>query len=246
VWAWKPERRFALARYLDGLAVLFPFEAAAFADTGLPTTCVGHPFARRNHRSPICYEENNRILLLPGSRHATVCHNFPPMLDTFARLAEEDPELEAICPYPTEAIRTLLERCIGRFPRLETRVQPVPVTEGRARPFGARLALVCAGTMSLQCALDGIPGAIICRVNPLTYAIGRHLVKVPFLGMANLLLGYEGYPEYVQGSVQPDILAGKLRQFYRGRREFAEVALELHRHLRGGEMTPGEWLSTAA
>jgi lipid-A-disaccharide synthase len=246
VWAWKPERRFVLARHLDALAVLFPFEVNSFADTTLPTTCVGHPFARRDHRSPICYDENNRILLLPGSRRATVLHNLPPMLATFARLAEENPALEAVCPYPTEAIRMILEQRITRLPKWEARIHPVPIAEGGIQPIGAQLAMVCAGTMSLQCALEGIPGVVICRVNPFTYAIGRRLVRVPFLAMANLLLGYECYPEYVQGEVQPAVLAERLRQFVHGRREFAEVALELHRHLRGGEMSPGEWLSTAA
>ncbi|MDR3117167.1 MAG: hypothetical protein LBT98_01155 [Puniceicoccales bacterium] len=246
VWAWKPERRFAVARHLDGLAVLFPFEVASFADTDLPTTCVGHPFSRRDRLSPVCYEENGRILLLPGSRRATVRHNFPPMMATFSRLAEENSSFEAICPYPTDEIQAILEQHIDRHPRIAERIHPVPIADGLLRPIGAQLALVCAGTMSLQCALEGIPGVVICRVNPLTYAIGRRLVRVPFLAMANLLLGYECYPEYVQGAVQPAVLAEQLVRFIHGRREFAEVSRELHRHLRSGDMTPGEWLSRAA
>jgi lipid-A-disaccharide synthase len=245
VWAWGPNRRFAMASMLDALAVLFPFEVAVFSDTNLPTTCVGHPFARRNCPSPVCYEENHRILLLPGSRRAMVCHNFPTMLDTFARLVEDDGRWEAICPYPTEQIHEILRQKIRRHPSLAEKIHPVPIANGMVRPIGAQLALVCAGTMSLRCAMEGIPGIVICRVHPITHAIGRHLVRVRFLAMANLLLGYECYPEYVQRAANPATLAEKLRQFVHGRREFAEVARELHRHLRGGEMTPGEWLSAA-
>jgi lipid A disaccharide synthetase len=61
--------------------------------------------------------------------------------------------------------------------------------------------------------------------------------------MANLLIGCECYPEYLQGAARPDILATRLREFFNGRREFAEIALELRRQLRGQSVAPGEWLA---
>ena len=78
---------------------------------------------------------------------------------------------------------------------------------------GADLAgavLTSSGTMSMHCALAGIPGAVVYRANPLTYAMGRILVSVPFLGIANLLLDRAMYPEYLQGDARPERLAAEL------------------------------------
>ena len=71
--------------------------------------------------------------------------------------------------------------------------------------------LTSSGTMSMHCALAGIPGAIAYRANPLTYLIGRMLVRVEYLGIANLLLKEPMYPEYIQGAATPVVLAAEVR-----------------------------------
>jgi lipid-A-disaccharide synthase len=76
--------------------------------------------------------------------------------------------------------------------------------------LGASAVLTSSGTMSLQCALAGIPGAIAYRANPGTYALGRWLVNIEYLGIANLLLNEPMYPEYVQSAATPDALAAEL------------------------------------
>ncbi|HRP06657.1 MAG TPA: lipid-A-disaccharide synthase, partial [Opitutaceae bacterium] len=78
-------------------------------------------------------------------------------------------------------------------------------------PVAASAVLTSSGTMSLQCALAGIPGAIAYRAHPLTYVMGRMLLRVKYLGIANLLLGEAMYPEYLQGAATGDALAGELR-----------------------------------
>ena len=71
--------------------------------------------------------------------------------------------------------------------------------------------LTSSGTMSMHCALAGIPGAVVYRANPLTYLLGRQLVKVPYLGISNLLLKRPMYPEYIQGAATPQALSAELR-----------------------------------
>ncbi|HTB62357.1 MAG TPA: lipid-A-disaccharide synthase, partial [Opitutales bacterium] len=77
IWAWKSKRRFAMAKWLDALAVIFPFEPKCFADTHLPVDFVGHPFAAPEHKLPVSYAPDGPILLLPGSRTAPVSRIFP-------------------------------------------------------------------------------------------------------------------------------------------------------------------------
>jgi lipid-A-disaccharide synthase len=83
--------------------------------------------------------------------------------------------------------------------------------EKGAGSVAACAVLTSSGTMSMHCALAGIPGAIAYRANPLTYLIGRMLVRVEYLGIANLLLKEPMYPEYIQGAATPAALAKELQ-----------------------------------
>jgi lipid-A-disaccharide synthase len=243
VWAWKPRRRFALAREIDALAILFPFERKSFADTCLPVTFTGHPFLESGHRSPVYYEKNRSLLILPGSRRQNILCIFPEMLKTFEEIRKTQ-DWSAICIYPTDTIGELLKVELQQFPELLPHVRLVSTDQAWQEPVGGQLVLVASGTMSLQCALEGIPGIVVYKTNPLTYALGRLLVRVPFLAMANILLGYECYKEYVQDMVKPEILARQLLTLSNCRREFVAVAEELRGYLLSKERDVSEWLSS--
>jgi lipid-A-disaccharide synthase len=87
----------------------------------------------------------------------------------------------------------------------------VELIANTGEPVAASAVLTSSGTMSLHCALAGLPGAIVYRANPLTYLLGRWLVKIPYLGINNLLLKAPMYPEYLQGAASPKALAAELR-----------------------------------
>ena len=203
IWAWKARRRFAMARDLDALAVIFPFEPGCYADTTLPVEFVGHPFLDPEHRSPVFADPGGPVLLLPGSRRQAVARIFPRLLAGFR--ASGLPR--AITLHPGGDLSRLLASA-GPAPGLEVREVP----RAGAPPVGASAVLMSSGTMSLECALAGIPGAIAYRAHPVTYLLGRMLVRVPYLGIANLLLGEEMYPEYIQGRSSPRALAEELRR----------------------------------
>ncbi len=206
IWAWKAGRRFTMARDLDAMAVIFPFEPACYADTTLPVEFVGHPFLGPGYVPPVAYDPAGPILLLPGSRQQAVARIFPRLLAGHAAFGER----EAVVLYPSGDILEELRRA---NPPVQLRL--LPVVERRrglsAAPVGAAAVLTSSGTMSMHCALAGIPGAISYRANPLTYAIGRLLVRVEYLGIANLILGEAMYPEYIQGAATPAALAAELR-----------------------------------
>lgn len=201
IWAWKARRRFAMARDLDAMAVIFPFEPKCYADTALAPEFVGHPFVAPDHVPPVRYDPAGPVLLLPGSRKQAVARIFPVLLAGFRAFGER----EAVVLYPSEAIKAVLEATLARHPARNVRLQPT------GTPVAASAVLTSSGTMSMHCALAGIPGAVAYRANPLTYLLGRLLVQVEYLGIANLLLGEPMYPEYIQGAATPAVLAGELR-----------------------------------
>ncbi len=200
IWAWKAGRRFQMARWLDALAVIFPFEVDCYADTSLKVEFVGHPFVAAGHESPVRYDPSGPVLLLPGSRRQAVGRIFPLLLAGYERLGEKRPP--AVVIYPSETVLRVLKSST-----LPAGVALVP-TGGQV---AASAVLMSSGTMSMHCALEAIPGAVVYRANPVTYLLGRMLVRVPWLGIANLLLREPMYPEYLQGAARPETLARELR-----------------------------------
>jgi len=201
IWASRAGRRFEMARNLDALAVIFPFETRCYADTGLPVEFVGHPFLAPDYAPPVRYDPAGPVLLLPGSRLKAVGRIFPALLGGYREFARGGSARGAVVLYPSAAIRSQLEA--------------VPLPEGvrlqqTGTPVRASAVLTSSGTMSMHCALAGIPGAIAYRTDPFTYLMGRWLVRVPFLGIANILLEESMYPEFIQGAASPGALAREL------------------------------------
>ena len=187
-----------MAQYLDGLAVIFPFEPQVYADTKLPVEFVGHPFLAPHVESPVHYDADGPILILPGSRGSAVKRMFPVMLKAFEQLGERD----AVALYPSAEILAVLK---AAQPPLKVELRPA------GEPVSASAVLTSSGTMSMRCALAGIPGVVMYRAHPIEYVLGRLIIKVPYLGIANLLLKEPMYPEYIQGAATPKVLANELR-----------------------------------
>ncbi len=201
IWAWKAKRRFTMAKHLDALAVIFPFEIECYGDTTLRPEFVGHPFLDDDHLPPVSYDPSAPVLLLPGSRKQAVARIFPVMLRGYARYAERP----AVVIYPSAEIEAVLR---AANPPANVRL----LRPGKDETIAASAVLTSSGTMSMHCALAGIPGAVVYRANPVTYWLGRMLVKVPYLGIANLLLKEPMYPEYIQGAATPEALARELSE----------------------------------
>ncbi|MDB0030271.1 lipid-A-disaccharide synthase [Opitutales bacterium] len=196
LWAWKAKRRFEMEKILDGLGVIFPFEVDCYKDTSLPVAFVGHPFAQSEYKCPISYAPEGPLLLLPGSRVQPVQRILPVFLDTLDPLFIDFPNLQVSIPVPNSQIRTVVESLLSSRATIKDRIN---VVESDLK-MEARAALMSSGTMSLSCAIAGVPGVIAYRAHPLTYLLGRLLVTIPFLGMANILIPEAPpYPEFLQG-----------------------------------------------
>jgi lipid-A-disaccharide synthase len=247
LWAWKPKRRFTMARDLDSVGTIFPFEPAVYADTKLDARFVGHPFAEPDHQHGLKYDPEGPVLLLPGSRPKPVRKIFPALVEAFALFRKDHPKRRALVLHTGGEVHAELYRLLAEYGDQAKGIDLRPVSEGLAAGCAA---LVSSGTMSLTVALAGIPGAVVYRANPLTWVVGRRLIagRVDNLGIANILLKRQAWPEYLQGACEPAPLAARLRECVEApgpRAQAVADAGELLRMLSAQSgSTPAEWVAT--
>jgi lipid-A-disaccharide synthase len=231
LWAWKPKRRFKMAKVLDSLAVIFPFELDCYKDVDLPVSFVGHPFVSEKHKPSMRFDRDGPLVLLPGSRVQPVQRILPVFLDACEQIIQFFPELEILLPVPDSQIKGIASGLISQRQLLAGRVQIKEKHECKS----ARAALMSSGTMSFACALAGIPGVIAYKAHPLTYFLGKMLVRVPYLGMANLLLPQNPpYCELIQGEATGSALFSKLKETINhgeSTKKFLNASLELRKIL---------------
>lgn len=216
VWAWHRSRIPRMARIIDRLLVIFPFEVEVFSDTGLAVEFVGHPLveeARKIFEAPsrnLPWPGSLHVALLPGSRRQELERILPSMLAAAARLEKEKPEagfiLPAASPETERLARSMVEQAQEKPRRLE-------IVRGATRHIlrQARAAWVASGTATLETALMECPMVVVYRTSWLTYELGKRLVRVPFLGMVNLLAGKELCPELIQDAVTPERMLEGIR-----------------------------------
>jgi len=197
-----------MARDLDAMAVIFPFEVKCYADTPLPVEFVGHPFVAPDYVSPVRHDPAGPVLLLPGSRRQAVARIAPVLFAGFAlsvnasggALPDDDilAVLRAANPPPKVSLLRISDAGMACRPSGFLR----RARRSRRPSFPLpRCSLERHDVDALRA--RGHSRAIAYRAHPLTYLIGRWLVKVPYLGIANLLLNEPMYPEFIQGAATP-------------------------------------------
>ena len=205
VWAWKRKRVHTLARVTDKMLVIFPFEAPFYEAAGLPCTHVGHPLidsvARYRDEHPPGENAGDLLVgLLPGSREQEIRRLLKPMLETARGIREKYPEARFVTPCVDAARAAQVRAIAGDFP-LEIREEHGDGNAMYAVLSPARFALVASGTATLETALFGVPMLITYKMNPVTYALARLLVRVDHIGIVNIIAGKRLCPEFLQGAV---------------------------------------------
>jgi lipid-A-disaccharide synthase len=207
VWAWNRGRIPQMARWLDLMLCIFPFEAELYKQSGLRTIFVGHPMiedleGRRIEglRAP------HLIGLFPGSRAREVRKLLPILIEVMRELHKERPDLRFQIASASEALATAirhnLEAASGSLGQVE-------VVVGRAAETMQKsaAAVVASGTATLEAAFFRLPFVLVYKVAAITYLAGRMLIRVKHLGMPNVLAGREIVPEFIQGKAQPSEVA---------------------------------------
>jgi lipid-A-disaccharide synthase len=231
VWAWRPRRAATIARRAKRIITLFPFEVEIYRRLGGNVVCAGHPLVDDvreglEEASPLPTRQRRRLVLLPGSRSAEVRRHWKPMVTAGEALSRRlDLELVAVrAPGLADSA----------FPGAAEKGIPL-VSRGRHSLLAASdLAFVASGTATLEAALCGTPMIVVYRTSAPSFAVGRRLVRVPWISLVNIVAGEEIVPELLQGEVD----AGRLEsegaalldspeRLARMRRGLARVASDL-------------------
>lgn len=197
VWAWRAGRAARIAKHLDLLLTLFPFEPPYFEKHGLQTLCVGHPLVEVDLPSAFQADDPLSLCVLPGSRLSEITRLLPLFRDVSLKLKEHFPSLTLqlpTLPHLRSAVDSILGSSKAYFHITET------VDAKWLALQSATAALAASGTVSLELAKTQTPHLIAYRVSPLTYGLGRLLIKTPYVGLVNILLGHPVVPELLQGA----------------------------------------------
>jgi len=223
VWAWNRRRIPEMARALDLMICIFPFERQIYESSGLNTVFVGHPMAGELHPVPTEARDATLLGLFPGSRTREVLRIFPSMLGAARLIHRSRPDIRFEVAAATPAHAELLRKMIS-----EHRAD-ITVSTGASRDLMSRAAvgLVCSGTATLEAACLGLPYALVYRVALLTYEVGIRVIRVPYLGIVNILAGRSVIREFIQHAATPAALADESLRLLNSREAREKLSSEL-------------------
>jgi lipid-A-disaccharide synthase len=214
VWAWNRGRIPKMAQIIDRLMVIFPFEIEVFKDVDLKVDFVGHPMVdelrefREKAPEPLPWNGPLKIALLPGSRHQEIIHILPGLLAAAQLLEKSRSGISFLIPVPERRF-ALVESMLQKAGKAPCNVS---ILAGKAREAlkQADAAFVASGTATLEAALLRCPTVLVYRASRPNYWIGRALIRIPWLGIANIVAGREIMPERIQHHMTPVKLAAAI------------------------------------
>ena len=213
VWAWNKRRIPVMARVLDEVLCLFPFEPPIFQDAGLKSTFVGNPLVDEleEKRLPDAHRDERLVGLFPGSREREVARLFPMMVETAKRLNSSDAALKFEVPAASAKLAAQIRGLLAEAGAGDL----ITVTTGGSHSLMQRAccAVIASGTATLEAAYYGLPYCLVYRVAPLTYVLGKMLVKIEHIGLVNILAEEGVVEELIQARAEPVAVARILNGF---------------------------------
>jgi lipid-A-disaccharide synthase len=243
VWAWRGWRVHRVARSVNRILVMFPFEAPLYEKIGVPVTYVGHPLAdlipmepkKLEARAALRLPANKLIVaLLPGSRRSELHYMAQAFVLAAHRFRQEVHDVHFVCPTATRDTRDMFERALHEEQRTDL---PLTLLFGHSHEAleAADLALVGSGTATLEAALYKTPMVITYRQSQISWLLMRSMAYLPYIGLPNVLAGEKLVPELIQDDANPAALAGALLTLLRdtaAQRRQIERFREFHHLLR--------------
>jgi lipid-A-disaccharide synthase len=221
VWAWRRGRVKNIAKVVDRMLVIFPFEESFYREHNVPVTYVGHPLMDEMapQRAGKSAGATLTVALLPGSRRHEVRSLLPPMLDAVAILMKEREVDAFVIQAPTISSAELLDvmQQAGEFVRI------VPHDRGEALS-AADVAMSSSGTATLECAIAGTPVVVMYRLSSPTHWLAQRLVKLPHFSLVNIIAGKNIVPELLQEDVNGERIAREVRGLVNNASLRAELA----------------------
>ncbi|MBI5093770.1 MAG: lipid-A-disaccharide synthase [Candidatus Hydrogenedentes bacterium] len=202
VWAWKKGRVFELAKFVEKMLVILPFEEELYARAGVQCRYVGHPLLDHLNVASIAgrFRGSTVIGLLPGSREQEIRRHMDVMIEVARGIRMRYPKARFIAPCVDHARESQVRALAGDFP-VETAVGGMyEVLDA------ARFCLVASGTATLETALFGVPMVVMYRISGLSHWLARRLVSVAHIAMVNILAGRGIVPEFIQDEARAEIV----------------------------------------
>ena len=209
VWAWNPGRIKRMARSVDLVLCIFPFEADLYKKSGIRAVFVGHPMIERLQARKIDVERDPDLIgLFPGSRLREVGKIFPIMIETARLLLQARPTLHFQVAAASEQLAREMSTATGALAPLHDR-QPIQIKVGETAEIMQRAwaGIVASGSATLEAAYFRMPFVLVYKVAWPTYLAARVVVNVNYLGMPNLLADKEVVPEFIQQQAKPGAIA---------------------------------------
>ncbi len=215
IWAWRRGRVKKIARLVDHMAVIFPFELPFYHDAGVAASFVGHPLydlvkvdrERADAAASFGLDPSRGILgLFPGSRRSEVHRLLPVILQAAALLKQRFPDLQLVLPLAS----TLEHEDIA--PHLDNAKLPVTVTRERIHDLirACDAIISVSGTVTLEIALVGTPLVVIYKLSPLTFQLAKRLVKVDHIALCNIVAGGRVVKELIQDDASAEGIATEI------------------------------------
>lgn len=210
IWAWRSGRVRTIARRVDHMAVILPFEAGFYHQHHVPVTFVGHPLLDietdpSRDAAPPEPPPNLTIGFLPGSREGEIHRHLPIMLQSAVRLKQMVPDIRFVVSQAPGIRREFLDPICGPISdQISIEIDDRDIGDVFDR---CHMVVAASGTVTLQAAIHGKPMIIIYRVSPLSYWLGRALIQVKHIGLINLVAGESIVPELIQQNASPEAIS---------------------------------------
>ncbi|WP_411726860.1 lipid-A-disaccharide synthase [Methyloglobulus sp.] len=232
VWAWRPGRAKEYGAVIDMMAVIFPFEVAYYEAERVPVRYVGHPsvdkvYPQRSKEDDLQifgFENTKPVVgILPGSRRNEIERMLPVMLDAAHQLQNKFPGIHFLLPQADSIPDTLLADHL--------RAARLMITVIKHKPYDAiqccDAIMTTSGTASLEIALLGVPMVIAYKLSPLTYWLGRWLVKTPYIGLPNIMLGKLAVKELIQHEASAENMAAEISKILKDKPYAEQIRQDL-------------------
>ena len=245
VWAYRENRVFNIKKSIDLMLTLFPFEKDLYKKHKIKAECVGHPLADQlslkdrscNYRTQLGIPNDQTVVaLLPGSRVDEVNRLAPMFFETALEALQKYPKLKFLVPFSNLETHLRLKSYMANL-SIVAGEQFTLVNDSHAALDASDFAFITSGTATLEALFLRKPMVICYKLAPISYLIGSRLIKVPYIGLPNILANEKIVPEYIQKEVTTTALLDELDEFMSGMKSFSELLIkyeEIHEDLRGG------------
>ncbi len=243
IWAWRRGRARKIAKVVDRMLCILPFEERFYDGTGVSASFVGHPFAEKPAPAdPAAYRaelglpaSRTTVALVPGSRPSELRRIFPAMLEAAERIRRARPDAQFVVPVAPTLARAQVEPYVAAHRTLE-----VKLVDGHTEEVvgASDAALVKSGTSTLETAIMLRPMVVVYRLSWLSYLVGRLLVRIAHFALVNILAGRGLVPELLQRDASPERMAAEIERLL-GDRGAREAQLQGLREVRASLGEPG-------